>query len=125
MAQIRDEVVHESSLTLVHILDPIVGSLRVYAATEVPAFDESQTSRSLQRLVTVLQSIHRLGQASAPPKLLEVNIAALMRELRDAEFADEQEQIDLRGPDQLGWVTDPTMVSLIIGVGVGKVIDFS
>jgi signal transduction histidine kinase len=118
MAQIRDDVVHESSLTLVHILDPIVGSLRVYAAKEVPGFDESQTSRSLQRLVTVLQAIHRLGQASAPPKLLEVNIAALMRDLRDAEFAEEQEQIDLRGPDQLEWVTDQTMVSLIIGVAL-------
>ena len=122
-AEIRDEAIHQNSLMVVHILDPIVGSLRVYAGQEVPDFENSRTARTLGQLMGMLQSIQRLGQASAPPKLAETRISELLTRLRDTEFANELDQIELRGADDAQWLTDPTLVGLILGVALRNAVE--
>ncbi len=117
-AQIRDEVTHELSLSLVHILEPIVGSLRVYAAKEVPEFESSNTSIALRQLVDLLNSIHRLGRASAPPKLAETRIGALMATIVASDFASDRDRVELRGSSETRWVTDPILVSVIVSAAL-------
>ena len=123
IAQIRDEVIHQNSLSLVHILDPIVGSLRVHAAKEVQDYPISDTARTIDQLVALLQAMQRLGQASAPPKLSDASIGGVLANLRITEFAEAVDQIRLTGSDSIIWRTDPILVGLIVSPAIRNSLD--
>ena len=120
---VRATVVHDFSLLAVHLLDPIVGSLRVHAAAEIGSFESSDTAAAISRLRGLLQSLHRLGIASAPPQLQEVEVPSLVREVRQTEFAADLGRVDVDGPAALTVVTDPTLLQLIVGVALRNALE--
>jgi signal transduction histidine kinase len=122
-AQIRDEAVQETASQLVHLLDPIIGSLRVHASREIPEYASSDTARALDRLAELVHSVGLLGQASAAPVLGEVNIAALVRTVAISEFAAHSDKIELLGPMELSWITDSRFVSLALGAALRNSIE--
>jgi len=104
--------------TVVHELEPIVGAVAYYAATEFEGYAASKTRMQIERLAALLRAIETLGKISTQPQLERTDVSRLLREVVEAERESFGVDIRLEGRPSLVVQTDPTLIRLIVGNGI-------
>jgi signal transduction histidine kinase len=101
--------------TLVHELEPIVGTMQYYAMNELrEAYEVSRTKDQIDRLGRFLRAIESLGQATGTPKPQAFDLRLLLTRLIDAEQTALGAVIRLSGPAQATITSDPGLVEIVV-----------
>lgn len=108
---------------LVHEIESIVGIIRFYAKEELPNFNNSKTAAHLSRLESLLDAIDRLGRAAASPRLDEVTIPNLIREVVEEELIRRDVKVSYSGPDNLIVTSDPVLLRIALSNGIRNAFD--
>jgi len=103
------QAIEETTRRLVHELEPILGTIRYYAAQEISNYQESSTYSQLNRFESLIRAIETLSRAAAPPSVTE----SLNRQL----------QIRKAGPSQLLINSDSTLIELALRNGLRNAIE--
>lgn len=104
--------------TVVHELEPIVGAVQYYAATEFPGYSTSKTRMQVERLGALLRAVETLGKISTQPRLEQIDLGKLLREVVESEREAFDVDIRLEGAPALLVLADPSLVRLIVGNGL-------
>lgn len=73
-AQVYAEALEATTSQLMHEIEPLLGSLRLAAETEIADFEQSSTRRSLDRLDEFVEALARLRRAASAPKIEEFSL---------------------------------------------------
>ena len=73
-AQVYAEALETTASQLMHEIEPLLGSLRLAAESEIPNFEVSATARVLNRLDEFLAALSRLRHAATAPKIEEFSL---------------------------------------------------
>lgn len=122
-AEVYAQAVEETTQRIVHELKRIVGLARYYAKKELGAFESSRTKRELDRLVTLMDAVERLGRAASPPVLEEFDISVIARDIAEAEQNGSDVEVEFRGPQPLLVVGDPELLSLVVRNGIANAVE--
>jgi signal transduction histidine kinase len=68
-AQIYAEALKTKANQIIHEIQPILGTIRLSAESEMVNFDSSDTKRGLERMEALVAGLGRLSQAAGAPKL--------------------------------------------------------
>lgn len=68
-AQIYSDALETTAKQIIHEIEPILGTLRLSAETEMTNFEGSDTKRGLERMEALVAGLARLRQAASAPKL--------------------------------------------------------
>jgi signal transduction histidine kinase len=103
---------------LLHEMSPVIGRLEVYAAQEVQNYDASNVRRQIQQLKYKLESIAKLGNASAVPIAKEFDLGGMIRRVIDETAVSESAQVTLAGQDGITVSSDERLVELVLAQGL-------
>jgi signal transduction histidine kinase len=78
-AQVYADALETAASQLIHEVEPILGTLRLAAETEIENFDASNTRRNLDRLDDLLAAFSRLRRAASAPKIEEFALDELIQ----------------------------------------------
>ena len=73
-AQVYAEALERATSQLIHEVEPILGTLRLAAETEIPEFESSRTKRNIDRLDDLLSAFSRIQRAASAPMLEEFSL---------------------------------------------------
>jgi signal transduction histidine kinase len=111
-AQVHAEALETTASQLMHEIEPLLGSLRLAAETEVTDFDASNTRRALDRLDEFLTALSRLRRAASAPKMDEFSLdETVQRCIQEAKVPDTI-QVQRSGPQPCIAEGDGSLVSL-------------
>lgn len=120
--EIDDEVIAVATETaaamLLHEISPVIGRLEVYAAQEIAGYSESKVQEQVQQLKYKIESIAKLGSASAVPVAKEFDLAVTVRRVLDETGARESAVVSLAGPQPTTVSSDERLVELVLGQGL-------
>ena len=108
---------------LLHELAPQIGLLAFAASREVPGFEQSRTRSHIVTLQKVCSAIEQLRKASATPKPVDLDLAALIRQIVEEEFAESRELIALHGPQPTLLKSDDALLRFAICNGLRNAIE--
>lgn len=108
---------------LLHELAPQIGLLAFAASREVPSFEQSRTKRHIVTLQKVCSAIEQLRMASATPKPVDLDLAALIRQIVEEEFAESRDLIALHGPQPTLLKSDDALLRFAICNGLRNAIE--
>ena len=118
------QVVNSAARLVLHELRASIGRVDAYASVEVPSFPASSTGRELSLLRMKLEAIDRLGQASTPPVISEVDLALLLSELAHSSEIPQVEVL-IQGTKPNVILSDASLISLIVSNGLRNAVEAS
>jgi signal transduction histidine kinase len=117
------EALETTSAQLLHEIEPLLGSLRLSAESEVANFESSYTRKNLDRLDEFLGALSRLRRAASSPKIEEFTLdETVARCIQDAHVP-EGLQIKRVGPIQCIIEGDRSLVALCVTNGLRNAIE--
>jgi len=122
---VKSEAISESIGQIIHELDPIIGSIGVFAKAEIPNFEDSETKAELDKLMEVLEIFEDWRRVEQPPKYKEVNVF-LEIEKEVARLSDKSKvyiQIDF--PKDLTFILSPALLRIIISNALRNAVESS
>lgn len=122
-AQIYSDAIETTSAQIIHEIEPILGSLRLSAETDVPNFDNSDTRRGLDRLDELVAGLSRLRRAASPPKVEELALERCIYTWIDEEAAGKPIRVLRAGPQDCIVEGDKGLVCLSFVNGLRNAID--
>jgi signal transduction histidine kinase len=123
-ADVHAQAIEETTATLVHELEPILGLEWLHATKEIADYPKSQTKRQLDRFESLLRAIDTLSRAASVPKIEEFDLAAVLRRVMSAEQRDLVE-IEVAGPEPMLVWGDVSLVELAVTNGVRNAVEAS
>ncbi len=124
-AQIYAEALETTTAQLLHEVEPILGSLRLSAESEVKDFEQSHTKQSLDRLDEFLSALGRLRRAASAPKIDEFSLDDVVGRCIDELGRPEGLQVLRAGPRQCIVEGDSSLIALSIGNGLRNAVEAS
>lgn len=122
-AQVHAEALATTAAQLMHEIEPLLGSLRLAAETEVADFEASSTRRSLDRLDMFLEALSRLRRAASAPKIEEFSLDEIVaRSIQDVDVPDTV-QVQRSGPQPCLVEGDSGLVSLSVTNGLRNAVE--
>ncbi len=115
--------IEDTTRRLVHEIEPIVGLLAHSASKEIRDFDQSKTSRHLERLKQILKAIGTLSVAASSPKLTEFDLAETVESLCESEAEGHDVRVETHGPSPCVVSGDPALVQLALANGLRNAIE--
>ncbi|PNF12660.1 hypothetical protein A6J71_21995 [Enterobacter cancerogenus] len=109
---------NEMASVFLHELEPVVGRIAYTARKEITSFDESETSRHIEKLRSIIQAITELRQVHKSKNTEEINIESYLSRLIDSEFLDEANSITLSGNKNVNCVCDGNLLGLAVINGI-------
>lgn len=122
-AQIYSEALETTAKQIIHEIEPILGSLRLSAETEVPDFDGSDTKRGLDRMAALVDGLARLRRAASAPKIEEFSLAQCIYVWIEEEAGNGPVCILRAGPQECVVEADKGLVCLGFTNGLRNAID--
>ena len=111
-----------AGLILHEIASPL-GLLAYDACREVPNYANSRTKAHIGSLQMVFDAIEQLQKASASPKPEEFDLAYLVNEVVETEFAESADLIATQGPKPMVLVSDVALLRFAICNGLKNAIE--
>lgn len=108
---------------LLHELASPIGLLAYTASREVPDFERSRTKSHIATLQMVFAAIEQLRKASATPKPAEMDLAGLIGQIVETEFADSRALITMHGPQPMLLVSDEALLRFAICNGLRNAVE--
>jgi signal transduction histidine kinase len=121
--EIYSNALQETTSLLLHEIEPLVGTARLYAKREIPHFDESKTKKQFELLDTLLAAISDLRTASGPAKPIEIDLSGLIREVRERETQNHGGDVQLAGPSSFNVIADRGRLLLAIANGLRNALE--
>jgi signal transduction histidine kinase len=122
-AQVHADALETTASQLMHEIEPLLGSLRLAAESEVPGFDSSATRRSIDRLDEFLAALSRLRRAASAPKIEEFSLDEVIQRCILEAPAPAGIQIQKSGPQPCIVYGDSGLVSLAFTNGLRNAIE--
>ncbi len=123
-AQIYSDALEATAAQIIHEIEPIMGSLRLSAETELPDFEESDTRRGLDRLDALIAGLSRLRRAASAPKIEEMVLdRCIYGWIAEAAAAAEPIRILRAGPQDCIVEGDKSLICLSFVNGLRNAID--
>lgn len=122
---VKSETVSDSIGQMVHELDPIIGSIRVFAEKEIVDFEHSKTKDELEKLNEVLETFEDWRKVEQSPRFREVKIFdVISKEVDRISFKSKVEiQVDI--PEELVCFLSPALLRIIISNGLRNAVESS
>lgn len=111
---IRSEAFAESISQVLHELEPLIGALAMHASNEVENFFDSETSKDLQLLEETMQSFEDWIKVEQSARYSSVSISKVVSDEIAALQNKYGASILSTLPDSLSFVTDKSMLRIII-----------
>jgi signal transduction histidine kinase len=121
--QLRAEALETTASQLMHEIEPLLGSLRLAAETEVNNFEESSTRRVLDRLDEFFSALSRLRRAASAPKSEEFSLDETIQRCIDEVQIPEGIQIQRAGPQPCIVEGDSSLVSMSFTNGLRNAVE--
>lgn len=122
-AQVHAEALQTTTSQLIHEIEPVLGTLRLAAETEVPNFDGSATRTSLDRLDSLLAALSRLRHAATAPKIDECPLDEIIQGCIQSTTIPEGIKVLKSGPQPCVVDCDASLVSLACTNGLRNAIE--
>jgi signal transduction histidine kinase len=124
-AQVYADALETAASQLIHEVEPVLGTLRLAAESEVQNFDGSNTRRNLDRLDDLLAAFSRLRRAASAPKIEEFSLDELVQRsiLEVAESAPDGIHIQKAGPQPYVVEGDSSLISICINNGLRNAVE--
>ncbi|MEH6714289.1 HAMP domain-containing sensor histidine kinase [Parasphingorhabdus flavimaris] len=123
ISQIYSNALEVTAKQIIHEVEPILGTLRLSAETEVPDFNESDTKRGLERMEALVAGLARLRQAASAPKTEEFGLDHCIFAWIDEEVGEKPVSILRAGPQETIVDSDKGLVCLAFVNGLRNAID--
>jgi signal transduction histidine kinase len=121
--EIYSNALYETTSLLVHEVEPLLGTTRLYANREIPDFEGSKTKRQLDLLGDLVEAIAELRTAASPAKPIELDLSSLIREVADQHKVGSESNIQLAGPSPFVVLADRGRLLLAITNGLRNAIE--
>ena len=122
-AQVYAEALETTASQLIHEIEPLLGSLRLAAESEVANFDASATRRSLDRLNEFLAALSRLRRAASAPKIEEFSLDEIVYRCIQETHVPDGIQVLKAGPQPCIVEGDSSLISLSLANGLRNSIE--
>lgn len=123
IGDIYANALRETTSLLLHEIEPLIGTARLYAQREIASFDQSQTKKQLDLLDSLLTAISDLRSASTPGKPAEIELSALVQEVCEQERQGHAVEIQCAGPSPFSVVADRGRLWLALKNGLRNAIE--
>jgi signal transduction histidine kinase len=100
--------------TVVHELEPIVGSIQYFASREFDNYAVSRTRNHIERLASLLRAIETLGKVAGTPKIRTFDLSLVLARVIEAEQVSSNLRIQTEGPTPLVVHSDPDLLELVV-----------
>jgi signal transduction histidine kinase len=117
------EAMEETTGRIIHEISPIVGAVQLYAELETDKYEASRLRRQVDRLQAMLEALNGLSRAAAAPRLTEFDLALCIEDVLLEVRLIDQPRIDAVGSDALVAVGDPTLVGMIVRIGLRNAVE--
>lgn len=122
-AAIYSEALETTAKQIIHEIEPILGTLRLSAETEVPNFEGSDTKRGLDRMEALVAGLARLRRAASAPKIEEFSLNHCIYEWIEEEVGNGPVSVLRAGPQECTVEADKGLVCLGFANGLRNAID--
>ena len=122
-AQIYSDALETTAKQIIHEIEPILGTLRLSAETEITNFDGSDTKRGLERMEALVAGLARLRQAASAPKLEELALDQWIFAWIAEEVGQKSVGVLRAGPQETVVEGDKGLVYLAFVNGLRNAID--
>ncbi len=121
--QLYAKALETTTSQLVHEIEPMLGTIRVAAESEIENFEESETFRALGRLDELVDALSHLRKAASSPRVLEFELDALVQRCIHEIAVIEGLQVQKAGPQPCVVEGDPSLVSLSFSNGLRNAVE--
>lgn len=121
--EIYSHALHETTSLLLHEIEPLLGTARLYAKREISDFENSKTKNQLDLLDSLIVAIAELRAASSPAKPVELDVSSLIREVAEQHKSAARTNIQLAGPSPFVVLADRGRLLLAITNGLRNAIE--
>jgi signal transduction histidine kinase len=124
--QIRElysNALQETTSLLLHEIEPLLGKARLYARREIPNFTSSRVKQQLDTLDALLNAVSDLRRAAVPAKLEEIELSAVIREVKEQEAEKRAVEVQLAGPSPFTVIADRGRLWLALTNGLRNAIE--
>jgi signal transduction histidine kinase len=123
VGDIYANALQETTSLLLHEIEPLVGTARLYAQREVPSFEQSKTKKQLDLLDSLLAAISDLRTATKPGKPAEIELWSLVHDVCEQEYQGHNIEVQLAGPSPFAVVADRGRLWLALRNGLRNAIE--
>ena len=120
----RAQATAEASATLLHELRPLVGMLRLRAEREIDDFEDSDTNRSIGRILAFLNAVERLRESASAPEWTEFNLSDLVAQTVESELEErDRSLVMVVGSDPVPVLGDENLVQLALAQALRNAVE--
>lgn len=109
---------NEMASIFLHELEPVVGRISYTAKKEIENFDQSEISKHIGKLRSIIQAITELRQVNKSKNTMEINFENYIDGIIQAEFSNEISSITLSGNKSTNSICDVNLLGLAIINGI-------
>ena len=117
-AQVYADALETTASQLIHEIEPLLGTLRLAAESEIENFRESNTRRNLERLDDLLAAVSRLRRAASAPKIEEFSLDELVQNCIQETALPEGVHVQKSGPQPCVVEGDSSLILLSLNNGL-------
>jgi signal transduction histidine kinase len=118
MEAIKSEAVSDSIGQILHELEPVIGSINLFAKNEIPSFVDSKTKFELEKLNEVLETFEDWRRVEQSPKYKEVSVFDVIQKEIERIAPKSSIDITLDLSKDLIYVLDRSLLRIIISNGL-------
>jgi len=122
---VKSEAVSDSIGQMIHELDPIIGSIRVFAEKEIDNFDQSNTKYELEKLNEVIETFEDWRKVEQSPVFREVKVFDEISKEVDRVSRKSKVDIQIDVPKDLVYVLSPALLRIIISNALRNAVESS
>ncbi|PWW08884.1 MULTISPECIES: HAMP domain-containing sensor histidine kinase [Pseudidiomarina] len=122
---VKSEAVSDSIGQMIHELDPILGSIRIFAEREIDNFEQSKTKLELEKLIEVIEIFEEWRKAEQSPIFREVNIFGVISKEADRFASKSKVEIQIQVPKNLVCTTSSALLRIIISNALRNAVESS
>jgi signal transduction histidine kinase len=122
-AQIYSDALETTAKQIIHEIEPILGTLRLSAETEMTNFEGSDTKRGLERMEALVAGLARLRQAASAPQLEDFALDQCIFAWIAEEVSQKPVGVLRAGPQETVVEGDKGLVCLAFVNGLRNAID--
>jgi signal transduction histidine kinase len=122
-AQVYADALETTAAQLIHEIEPLLGTLRLAAETEITNFAGSNTRRNLDRLDELLAAFSRIRRAASAPKVEEFSLDEIVQRCIQEIANPNGVKIQKAGPQPCVVDGDIGLVTLCLDNGLRNAIE--
>ncbi len=110
---IKSEAVSDSIGHMLHELEPIVGSIKLLAKSEIENFDSSRTKHELELFDETLETFENWRQVEQPPRYRECNLYEIIEKEWSRMKSKSTVDLEINISRELSFNLDPSLIRIV------------